>query len=119
MIRIKRVYEPDEPADGSRFLVDRLWPRGMKQENLRMEGWLKELAPSNELRGWFAHDPARWGEFCRRYAAELEDRSEAWQTLLDLAVKQDITLLFSAHDLQHNNAVALKSFLEGKIRAGQ
>jgi len=84
-----------------------------------MEGWLKDLAPSNELRSWFGHNPARWEEFCRRYTVELEERSETWQTLLDLAVKQDITLLFSAHDSVYNNAVALKSFLEGKIRAGQ
>ena len=112
MIRVKRVYDPHEPDDGPRFLVDRLWPRGMKKENLPMDGWLKDVAPSDALRHWFGHDPARWEEFCRRYAAELEANADAWHILVTLAQKQDITLLYSAHDMEHNNAAALRSFIE-------
>src|SRR5512133_3292802 len=82
MIRIKRAYEPPGPEDGARFLVDRLWPRGMKKESLALDGWLKDVAPDSELRTWFGHDPARWEEFCRRYEAELEANREAWQPLL-------------------------------------
>ena len=115
MIRVKRVYEPHDLDDGSRFLVDRLWPRGMKKENLQMDAWLKELAPSDELRRWFGHDPAKWEEFCFRYDAELKGNSEAWHSLLVLARMQDITLLFSAHDQEHNNAVALRSFIEKRL----
>lgn len=115
MIRIKRVYDPHESGDGSRFLVDRLWPRGMKKESLQMDGWLKDVAPSDALRRWFGHDPAKWEEFCRRYDAELESNSEAWRSLLDRARKQVITLLFSAHDMKRNNAVALRSFLEKRL----
>lgn len=115
MIRVKRVYDPHEPADGSRFLVDRLWPRGMKKEKLPMDGWLKELAPSDTLRHWFGHGPAKWEEFCRRYDAELEDNSDAWRPLLDMARKNDVTLLYGAHDIEHNNAVALRSFLEKRL----
>jgi uncharacterized protein YeaO (DUF488 family) len=115
MIRVKRVYELHEADDGLRFLVDRLWPRGMKKENLQMEGWLKDLAPSADLRHWFGHDPAKWQEFCRRYDAELNANSAAWSDLLNMARKQDITLLFSAHDPERNNAVALRSFLEKRL----
>ena len=118
MIYIKRVYDPYEPGDGTRVLVDRIWPRGMKKENLKMDGWLKELAPSDELRRWFGHDPDKWMEFCQRYEAEVEANSEAWSLLLNLARKQDITLLFSAHDLEHNNAVALRLFLEARLDEG-
>ncbi|KAA0888321.1 DUF488 domain-containing protein [Oryzomonas rubra] len=114
MIRVKRVYEPHEPEDGPRYLVDRLWPRGVKKENLLLDGWLKDLAPSDNLRRWFGHDPAKWEEFCRRYEAELEGNSQNWHFLLDMSRKQDITLLFSAHDIEHNNAVALRSFFEKK-----
>jgi len=115
VIRIKRVYDPPEPGDGSRFLVDRLWPRGMKKEALRMDGWLKEVAPSDELRRWFGHDPTKWEEFCRRYAVELEANSQAWRLLLEMARKQDITLLYSAHDIEHNNAAAIRTFLEIRL----
>jgi uncharacterized protein YeaO (DUF488 family) len=117
MFKIKRVYDPAEPGDGLRFLVDRLWPRGMKKETLQLAGWLKELAPSDELRHWFGHDPIRWEEFCRRYQAELAGQEAAWRPLLEAGRTQVITLLFAAHDVEHNNAVALRSFLEGK-RAG-
>ena|SRR5579864_979461 len=116
MIQIKRVYEPAEKSDGARFLVDRLWPRGLKKESLKMADWPKQIAPSNGLRRWFNHDPAKWKEFQRRYRAELTDERETWQPLLDAAKGRDVTLLFSAHDLEHNNAVVLKSFLEQRLR---
>ena len=114
MIHIKRVYDPAGQDDGLRFLVDRLWPRGMKKESLRLDGWLKDIAPSDELRRWFGHDPARWTEFCRRYEGELGENGEAWRPLLEAARKDNITLLFGAHDLEHNNAVVLKAFLEAR-----
>jgi uncharacterized protein YeaO (DUF488 family) len=112
MIRVKRVYERPEPEDGLRFLVDRLWPRGVKKENLAMDRWLKDVAPCAALRRWFGHDPARWEEFCRRYDAELRENDAAWRPLLEMARGQDITLLYGAHDVEYNNAVALRSFLE-------
>jgi uncharacterized protein YeaO (DUF488 family) len=111
MIRIKRVYDPSEHADGTRFLVERLWPRGMKKEALQLDGWLKEVAPSDALRRWFGHDPAKWEEFQRRYFAELEDKPAAWQPILGPARQGDVTLLYSARDTEHNNAVALKAYL--------
>lgn len=112
MIKVKRVYDPPSKEDGKRYLVDRLWPRGIKKEALQLEGWLKEVAPSDELRQWFGHDPAKWEAFQRRYFAELEAKPEVWRPLLEAARTGTITLLFSARDEQHNNAVALKAFLE-------
>lgn len=115
MIRIKRVYEPVEPADGKRFLVERLWPRGIRKESLRMTGWIKDAAPSHALRRWFSHDPARWREFQRRYRAELRGHREALRPLLEAAAGGDVTLLFSSHDLEHNNAVVLQDFLQEQL----
>ena len=115
MIRVKRAYDPPEPDDGPRFLVDRLWPRGMKKESLQIKDWLKEVAPSDGLRRWFGHDSEKWEEFCRRYETELTVNSEAWHSLLDAGSKQNITLLYSAHDNDHNNAMALKSFLDARL----
>lgn len=115
MIRVKRVYEPAETGDGKRFLVERLWPRGMKKEALHMAGWIKDVAPSDLLRRWFGHDPGKWEEFQRRYRAELEEDRAAWQPLLSEARQGDVTLLYSAHDQEHNNAIALKSFLEDQM----
>ncbi len=115
MIKVKRVYDPVEPDDGRRFLVDRLWPRGMRKEALRMEGWLRDVAPSDRLRRWFGHDPKKWEEFRRRYFAELEAHPEAWQPLREAARAGNVTLLFSARDTSYNNAVALREFLEGKL----
>ncbi|HLW79668.1 MAG TPA: DUF488 family protein, partial [Terriglobia bacterium] len=83
MIRAKRVYEPASPDDGVRYLIDRLWPRGMKKESLGLDGWLKDAAPSDGLRRWFSHDPAKWTEFQRRYSAELNRNAAAWQPVLD------------------------------------
>ncbi len=116
VIKVKRVYDPVEPDDGKRFLVERLWPRGIKKEALAMDGWLKEVAPSDRLRRWFGHDPKKWEEFRQRYFAELEAHPEAWRPLLDAARAGNVTLLFSARDLIHNNAVALQAFLEEKLK---
>ena len=115
MIRIKRVYEPPAKEDGARFLVDRLWPRGTKKEALRLAAWYKEAAPSNELRRWFSHDPAKWKDFQSRYRAELTANRSAWQPLLNAAEQSDITLLYSAHDTEHNNAVVLQAYLEQRL----
>lgn len=116
-IRVKRVYEPDVPADGARFLVDRLWPRGLRKNALRLDGWWKELAPSDALRRWFAHAPAKWPEFQRRYFAELEARTEQMKPMLEAAARGPITLLFGAADLEHNNAVALREYLETRMKS--
>jgi len=112
MITTKRVYDTTGPEDGKRFLVERLWPRGIKKAALHMDGWLKDLAPSDALRRWFNHDPAKWDEFRQRYFAELYGRAEAWRPLLEAARQGTVTLLYSSHNLQYNNAVALKEYLE-------
>jgi uncharacterized protein YeaO (DUF488 family) len=117
MIRVKRVYEPQEESDGTRFLVDHLWPRGVKKQEANVKGWIKAVSPSNELRRWFGHDPAKWKEFQRRYFAEMDKEPETWQPLLEAARAGDITLVFSARDEEHNNAVALKSYLEKRLKA--
>jgi len=113
-LQIKRVYEPPTAENGARILVDRLWPRGIKKEDLQCDLWLKEVAPSNELRRWFKHDPDRWQEFRKRYRKELESREESWQTILDYVKQQDTTLLFAAKDVEHNHAVVLKDFVKEK-----
>lgn len=110
-LRIKRAYEPASPEDGSRFLVDRLWPRGVRKEALTLSAWLKEVAPSNELRRWFGHDPARWAEFHRRYWTELEANEAALQPLRDALSHGVVTLVYSAHDEAHNQAVVLSEYL--------
>jgi uncharacterized protein YeaO (DUF488 family) len=115
MIRLKRVYEPAAKSDGTRLLVERLWPRGVKKEALRLDGWLRDVAPSTELRKWFGHRPERWAEFQRRYRAELDANSQAWQPILDQARKATVTLLFSSHDEDHNNVVVLAEFLRAKL----
>ncbi len=116
MLKIKRVYEPEETGDGSRFLVERLWPRGIKKEALKMEAWLKEAAPSPALRTWYAHDVTKWEEFQKRYRAELESKPEAWKPILEAAAQGNVTLLYSARDTEHNSALVLKSFLEQHSR---
>jgi uncharacterized protein YeaO (DUF488 family) len=112
MIKLKRAYDRPEPSDGTRFLVDQLWPRGIKKEALQAEAWFKEVAPSSPLRKWFGHDPRKWEQFQERYFAELNGKPETWQRLAQAASKGPITLLFSARDTEHNNAVALKAYLE-------
>jgi uncharacterized protein YeaO (DUF488 family) len=112
MVKIKRVYDTASRGDGKRILVDRLWPRGLRKEDARIDRWLKEIAPSNELRKWFGHDPAKWPEFRKRYAAELAKNSELLEELRAEAGKGIITLLFAAKDAAHNNAVVLKELIE-------
>ena len=112
MIKVKRVYDPASPSDGRRVLVDRLWPRGMKKEDAAIDEWLKDIAPSNELRKWYAHDPAKWSEFRKRYKAELKDKTEIIDRLRQEARKSTVTLLFSSRETELNNAVALKEFIE-------
>jgi uncharacterized protein YeaO (DUF488 family) len=112
MIAIKRAYEASAKTDGKRFLVDRLWPRGVKKEDLAIKAWLKDVAPSNELRQWYHHDEDQWDEFRRRYFAELKENPDAWQPLLEAAREGTLTLIYSAKNEDHNNAVALKEFLE-------
>jgi uncharacterized protein YeaO (DUF488 family) len=111
MINIKRVYEPFEAGDGARFLVERLWPRGMKKESLHMDGWLKDVAPSDALRRWFSHDPAKWNEFRQRYFAELDGKPDAIRQIVEASCQGNVTLLYSAHDTAANNAAALKEYL--------
>jgi uncharacterized protein YeaO (DUF488 family) len=110
------VYESATSGDGTRFLVDRLWPRGIKKEALKMKAWLKDVAPSPELRKWFAHDPARWQEFQERYTAELKSNTDAWKPILEAAQQGNVTLLYSARDTEHNSAVLLKAFLEEHMK---
>ena len=114
-IRTKRVYDPPAPDDGRRVLVDRLWPRGLKKADAKIDLWLKEAAPSAELRRWFGHDPARWEEFRGRYSAELGDNRAVLAPLLD--ARGRVTLLFAAHDPEHNNAVALAAWLSAQNSA--
>lgn len=110
-IKTKRVYEPASKEDGARVLVDRLWPRGISKEKMEADLWLKEAGPSTELRKWFNHDRAKWEEFRSRYFKELDGNAETIGQLLDLAAKGRVTLLFSAHDEEFNQAVALKEYL--------
>lgn len=116
MIQVKRAYDPRRDEDGARFLVERLWPRGIKKESLAVEGWIKDVAPSAELRRWFNHDPTRWDKFRRHYFRELEKHPAAWEPLLVRARRGQVTLVYSAHDREFNNAIALKQFLEGKAK---
>jgi uncharacterized protein YeaO (DUF488 family) len=110
-VAVKRVYEAAEQADGRRVLVDRLWPRGVSKDEARLDLWLKDIAPSDDLRKWFGHDPDRWEEFRKRYRAELEDKGDAVGELKGLLAKGMVTLLYGAHDETHNNAVALAAWL--------
>ena len=112
-LAVKRVYEPPAPDDGQRVLVDRIWPRGISKADAALTLWLKDIAPSDELRKWFGHEPARWAEFRKRYAVELDGNGEAVAQLRDLLGKGRVTLLYGAHDEAHNNAVALAGYLRG------
>lgn len=115
-IRLKRTTEAAAKGDGARLLVDRLWPRGVRKESLHLDAWLKEVAPSTELRKWFGHDPAKWEEFRWRYFAELDARPEVLGPLLAAAGDGRVTLLYSARDMEHNQAVALKGYLEERYK---
>ncbi|MGH7013349.1 MAG: DUF488 domain-containing protein [Stellaceae bacterium] len=113
-VQLKRAYEPPAPRDGTRILVDRLWPRGVSKAKAHIDLWLKDVAPSTALRQWFGHDPARWSEFRRRYRAELKRQPEALAQLRTLARKERITLVFGARDERRNQAVVLKATVAGR-----
>lgn len=113
-LQIKRAYEPPSPEDGLRVLVDRLWPRGMSKEAAAIDLWLKDIAPSTVLRKWFGHDPAKWAAFRRRYWVELDARGDEIATLRERGGNGRVTLVYGARDEAHNQAVALKEFLDQK-----
>jgi uncharacterized protein YeaO (DUF488 family) len=113
-VKLKRAYEKHSAEDGTRVLVDRLWPRGVRKADAAIDQWVKELSPSTELRKWFKHDPARWAEFRRRFAVELRRQAPQLNQLRDLARKGTITLVYSAHDELHNDAVVLRDVLLGR-----
>jgi uncharacterized protein YeaO (DUF488 family) len=119
MIQIKRTYDPPSRSDGRRFLVERLWPRGMKKAALVADAWMKEVAPTTELRQWFDHRVERWDEFQRRYQAELDTNPASWEPILDAARDGTVTLLYSAHDTLHNSAVVLRDYLLERTRSAR
>jgi uncharacterized protein YeaO (DUF488 family) len=114
-LQLKRVYDRSTKGDGTRFFVERLWPRGLRTSVMTDAEWLRDVAPSAELRKWFHHDPERWNEFRRRYFAELKHNSDVLSPILEAAHNGTVTLLYSSHDTEHNNAVALKEFLRHKL----
>ena len=115
MLVLKRVYDKAAPEAGVRFLVERLWPRGIKKTELRLDAWLKDVAPSAVLRRWFGHDPKKWVEFQQRYFAELDSHPEACEQIRSAARHGRVTLVYSSHDTEHNNAVALKEYLNARM----
>ncbi len=112
VIKLKRAYEAPESGDGFRVLVDRLWPRGVSKDSARIDLWLKEIAPSNELRKWFGHEPAKWTEFRKRYSRELDHNSDAVNQIREYLRQGPVTLVYGAKDEEHNDAVVLKEYLE-------
>jgi uncharacterized protein YeaO (DUF488 family) len=114
MLRIKRVYDTTEPDDGKRILIDRLWPRGISKTAAHLDEWIKELAPSTELRNWFGHNDARWEEFRNRYIEELSspDRMKLLKVLAKEAARETVTLVYGAKDIEHNNGIILKKVIE-------
>ena len=110
-IKLKRAYEPPSAGDGTRVLIDRLWPRGISKQKAKLDYWMKDIAPSTELRKWFGHDPKRWAEFRRRYTAELREHPDLIAELRSLARKSPITLVYAAYDKSHNDAVVLRDVL--------
>lgn len=110
-VLLKRIYEPTKASDGKRVLVDRLWPRGISKERAKLKLWLKEIAPSTELRKWFNHDPKKWPEFQKRYKQELRNNQDAVNQLKSLAKKQTVTLLYGARDEEHNEALVIQQFI--------
>jgi uncharacterized protein YeaO (DUF488 family) len=115
-LKVKRAYDAPENADGFRVLVDRIWPRGLTKTSARIDLWLKDIAPSAALRKWFGHDPTKWPEFRKRYFRELDEKPEAIAELENLLSKRRVTFVFSARDNEHNNAIALKDYVESKSR---
>lgn len=116
MLFIKRVYDAEKQSKGKVFLVDRIWPRGIRKDDLEIDSWLKDVAPSTELRGWFHKQVEEWEEFRRLYYKELDGRTETWKPILEAARDGDVTLLYSSRNSERNNAVALKAYLEGKLK---
>jgi uncharacterized protein YeaO (DUF488 family) len=116
MITIKRAYDPPLSSDGTRVLVDGLWPRGISKEKLKLDVWLKDVAPSADLRKWFSHDPQRWLEFEQRYMDELKHNTAGWKPIAEAAHGNDVTLIFGSKDVEHNNAVVLQKFLRRHIK---
>ena len=114
-IDLKRAYDPPAASDGWRVLIDRIWPRGIAKADLQVDAWLKDLAPSAELRKWFGHDPKKWDEFRQHYARELDQRRNAIEQLLERARAGRVTLVFGARDVAHSNAAALKEYLERRL----
>jgi uncharacterized protein YeaO (DUF488 family) len=112
MIRLKRAYEEPAKADGERILVERLWPRGLTKARAKIDLWLKDVAPSPELRKWYGHDPARWKEFRQRYLSELKKQDDLIKLLKQKAKEGTVTLIYAARDEEHNSALVLKQFLE-------
>ena len=111
VIKLKRAYEPPSAGDGTRVLIDRLWPRGISKQKAKLDYWMKDIAPSTELRKWFGHDPTRWDEFRRRFTAELHEHPDLIAELRSLARKSPITLVYAAYDESHNDAVVLRDVL--------
>ncbi len=116
-IGVRRVYESPVPGDGRRLLVDRLWPRGLSKDAAALDGWYKEVAPSDALRRWYGHDPHRFPEFRRRYRAELRAAKDSVEALLQEVRRADVVLLYAAHDAEHNNAVVLREYLKEHAHA--
>jgi uncharacterized protein YeaO (DUF488 family) len=114
-ITLLRAYEHSAPAAGKVFLVERLWPRGVHREDLPLDAWVKDVAPSTQLRQWFGHDPAKWDDFRRRYTAELDANPQAWQPLLDAARSGDVTLVYGSREREHNSAVVLRDYLLARL----
>ena len=119
MLKIKRVYDPPSPNDGKRILIDRLWPRGLKKEDAKVDDWIKEVAPSTELRTWYGHDPKKWSEFERRFFSELQRRQDLVEGIVSASRKGTVTLLFGSREERFNNAVALKEFVEARMSASE
>jgi uncharacterized protein YeaO (DUF488 family) len=115
MLKLKRAYERASREDGQRILVERLWPRGIRKASLQLDAWLKEVAPTTALRQWFSHDPRKWDAFRQRYRAELERHPEVCDPILKAARRGTVTLVYSSHDSEHNNAVALRDYLESRL----
>ena len=116
MVQLKRVYDPVSQADGTRILVERLWPRGLSKAEVHLASWLKEVGPSTELSQWFNHDPLKWSRFRTRYFRELDSRPESWRPILTAARRGMVTLIYSSRDEKHNNAIALREYLQAKGR---
>jgi uncharacterized protein YeaO (DUF488 family) len=119
MIKIKRVYDEPSRNDGKRILIDRLWPRGLKKEDARIDDWIKEIAPSNELRKWFNHDPDKWGEFKKRFYLELHENQDRVKEIVNAARKGTVTLLYGSKEERLNNAVALKEYIEARMQTSE